>query len=251
MIIGIIPARYASTRLPGKPLIDLNGQTMIERVWRGVSASPALDRVLIATDDERVIADAQRFGAEAYLTSPDLQSGTDRCDALLRQLKLDPTIVVNIQGDEPLVQAVVITDLVQAIRASGADVATLITPITHASELADPSTVKVVVNADGKALYFSRSPIPYVRDHDHSTWTEHHQFWKHVGIYAYTYRALKRHVQLPPSSLERAESLEQLRLLEDGAVFHCVRTDDTFLSVDTAADVERVLQWLRVGNPSR
>lgn len=244
MIVGIIPARYASTRLPGKPLVDLNGQTMIERVWRGVVASPALDRVLIATDDERVIAEAQRFGAEAHLTSPDLQSGTDRCDALLRQLKLDPAYVVNIQGDEPLVQAGVITDLVQAIRASGADVATLVTPITHAQELIDAATVKVVMNADDRAMYFSRSPIPFLRDHDIATWTSRHQYWKHIGIYAYTHQALKRHVQLPPSSLERAESLEQLRLLQDGAVFHCVRTDAVFASVDTAEDVERVRNLL-------
>ncbi len=245
MIVGIIPARYASTRLPGKPLVDLEGQTMIERVWRGVSASPALDRVLIATDDERVIAEAQRFGAEAYLTSPDLQSGTDRCDALVRQLKLDAEIVVNIQGDEPLVQPATISGLVQGMKASGADVGTLVTPLTDPAGLHDPATVKVVMNAEGRALYFSRSPIPYLRDREPSSWLQHQTYWKHIGIYAFTQRALKRHVQLPTSPLERAESLEQLRLLEDGAVFHCVVTDATFMSVDTAEDADRVRAWLK------
>lgn len=245
MIVGIIPARYASVRLPGKPLVDLEGQTMIERVWRGVSASPALDRVLIATDDERVIAEAQRFGAEAYFTSPDLQSGTDRCDALVRQLKLEPEIVINIQGDEPLVQPAEITGLVQGMRASGADVGTLVTPLLDPHGLTDPATVKVVMNADGRALYFSRSPIPFLRDREASTWLQHHAYWKHIGIYAFTHRALKRHVELPMSPLERAESLEQLRLLEDGAVFHCVITDATFMSVDTAEDADRVRAWLK------
>lgn len=246
MIVGVIPARYASTRLPGKPLIDLCGQSMIERVWRAATACTVLDRVLIATDDERIVAEAQRFGAEAYLTSADLPSGTDRCDALIRQLHLRPDIVVNIQGDEPLLAPNVITHLVQALRTSGADVATAMSRILFADELASASVVKVVVDASNNALYFSRSPIPYLRNEaDVATWHSAHTFWKHIGIYAYTLAALQRHVSLPPSPLERAEMLEQLRLMEAGARFTCVETEQLFLAVDTEQDAERVRDVLR------
>jgi len=246
MIIGVIPARYASTRLPGKPLIDLCGQSMIERVWRAASACTLLDRVIIATEDERVIADAQRFGAEAYLTSEDLVSGTDRCDALIRQLHLRPDVVVNIQGDEPLLSPNVITHIVQALRTSGADVATAMSRILFAEELASASVVKVVVDSSNNALYFSRSPIPHLRNEvDAATWHTAHTFWKHIGIYAFTLPALHRHVSLPPSPLERAELLEQLRLLENGARFTCVETEQLFLAVDTAQDAERVRDVLR------
>lgn len=250
MIVGIIPARYASTRLPGKPLIDLCGQSMIERVWKAARSCTILDRVLIATEDERVVADAQRFGAEAFLTSADLPSGTDRCDALLRQLKLQPSVVVNIQGDEPLLSPNVITHLVQALRTHGADVATPIRRITNDAELHDPSVVKVAVRSDETALYFSRSAIPYLRDIAHGTeWTSLHGYWKHIGMYAYTHAALQRHVSLPPSPLEQAEMLEQLRLLEDGATFVCVPTEELFMSVDTAQDADRVREVLRLQHP--
>lgn len=245
MILGIIPARYASTRLPGKPLIDLCGQTMIERVWRTASSSPALDRVIIATDDERVVAEAQRIGAEAHLTSPDLPSGTDRCDALVRTLRLQPDVVINIQGDEPLLAPNVLTLLVNTLQTSGADVSTPVSRILFPAELDDSGVVKVARSVNGDALYFSRSPIPFLRSVERSHWTTSYTYWKHIGIYAYTRDALRRHVFLPPSPLERAESLEQLRLLEDGARFVCVETEQMFMAVDTAEDAERVRAWLR------
>jgi len=246
MILGVIPARYASTRLPGKPLLDLCGQSMIERVWRAAKACPMLDRIVIATEDERVIAEAQRFGAEAYLTSADLPSGTDRCDALVRQLHLQPDVVVNIQGDEPLLSPNVITHLVQSLKSSGADVATVMSRILFEQELTNPSVVKLVIDSSSNALYFSRSPIPFLRSADERTaWHTAHTYWKHIGIYAYTLRALQRHVSLPQSPLERAEMLEQLRLLEDGARFMCVETEQLFLAVDTAQDAEHVREVLR------
>lgn len=240
MIVGIIPARYASSRLPGKPLIDLNGQTMIERVWRAATASTAIHRVIIATDNEHIVAEAQRLRAEVVLTSPDEPSGTDRCYAALRSLRIEPEIVVNIQGDEPLLEPGILTHLVEALRSSGSDVATPVRTITQAGDLSDPSIVKVAMASDARALYFSRSPIPYRRDVAQDQWLDGAPYWHHIGIYAYTYAALKRHVLLPPSPLERLEQLEQLRLLEDGARFVCVPTDHRFVGVDTPADVERV-----------
>jgi len=244
MVVGIIPARYASTRLPGKPLIDLNGRTMIERVWRAATASSALDRVIVATDDDRVADVMRTLDAEVCMTSPDLPSGSDRCDAAIRALHLRPDIVVNIQGDEPLLQPSLITHLVEALHRSRADVSTPVSRILFADELDDPSIVKVVRGADGHAIYFSRSAVPFQRDVDKGQWLSRQPYWRHIGLYAYTLRALQRHVALPPSPLERAEALEQLRLLEDGARFACVETDQVLLSVDTPEDADRVRRYL-------
>lgn len=244
MIVGVIPARYASTRLPGKPLIDLHGRTMIEHVWRAAKDAEVLDRVLVATDDHRVAAEAMGFGAEVVLTSPDLASGSDRCDAAIRQLRLTPSVVVNIQGDEPLLPSSLILHLVDGLQ-KGADVATPVSPIGAVDELASPTVVKVVRGADGRALYFSRAAIPFRRDITADVWLDGHTYWKHIGMYAFTWDALRRHVSLPPSPLERAEALEQLRLLEDGAIIRCVETDEVLIGVDTAADAERVRDHLR------
>lgn len=245
MVIGIIPARYAATRLPGKPLIDLNGQTMVERVWRAAVASASVDRVIVATDDQRIVDACATFGAEACMTDPDLPAGTDRCEAVVRTLRLQPDIVINIQGDEPLLHPSILTQLVQALRSSNADVSTPVSRLLFADELDDPAVVKVARAADGHAVYFSRSPIPFSRDVDRAAWLQTRPYWRHIGIYAYTLQALRRHVSLPPSPLERAESLEQLRLLEAGARFACVETDHVLLSVDTPADADRVRAYLR------
>ena len=245
MNLGVIPARYASTRLPGKPLVDLEGQTMIERVYRGAAASTALDRVVIATDDERVLQDAHRFGGEVVMTDPTLPSGTDRCAAVVDLLGIDPDVVVNIQGDEPLLQPQVVTDLVDALRTTEADVATPIKAISKPGELIEPSTVKVALNGSGRAVYFSRSVIPFVRDVPTLQWFDKQRFWKHIGIYAYRTDVLKRHVSLPVSGLEKAEALEQLRLLESGAWFQCVETTQEFIAVDTPEDADRVREYIR------
>lgn len=244
MIVGIIPARFASTRLPGKPLIDLEGQTMIERVWRAASAVSAFDRVVITTDSEHIVAEAQRFKAEVVLTSPDEPSGTDRCYAALRTLGITPDIVVNIQGDEPLLQPTVLLQCIDALRQTHADVATPVVAISNDEVLHDPNVVKVVRGSDGRALYFSRSPIPFARGAQ-AAWTEVAAYWQHIGLYAYRMNALTRHVLLAPSPLERAESLEQLRLLEDGATIMCVETDHHSVAVDTPEDAERVRALLR------
>lgn len=244
MIVGIIPARYASTRLPGKPLIDLEGQSMIERVWRAASSVHAFDRVIIATDSEHIVAEAQRFRADVVVTSPDEPSGTDRCYAAVRLLGITPEIVVNIQGDEPLLQSSVLLQCVDALRNTQADVSTPIVRITDEELVHDPNVVKVVRGKDGRALYFSRAAIPYLRGAE-SRWSDKADYWQHIGLYAYRMHALKRHVMLAPSPLERAEALEQLRLLEDGATIMCVETEHRSIAVDTPQDAERVRELLR------
>ncbi|MBU3700127.1 MAG: 3-deoxy-manno-octulosonate cytidylyltransferase [Candidatus Kapabacteria bacterium] len=245
MIVGIIPARYAATRLPGKPLVDLEGQTMIERVWRAASACAALDAVIIATDDERIVAEARRIGAQAVITDPALPSGTDRCHAVAMTLPIEPKIVINIQGDEPLLQPDVLADLVEALDKGTADVATPVSRITDWMDLPDPNIVKVALTAEGRAVYFSRSPIPHQRGASIETWLDHGAYWKHIGIYAYRLDALKRHVGLLPTRLEQSEMLEQLRLLSDGATFDCVETSAHYISVDTPEDADRVRQYLK------
>lgn len=243
--VGIIPARYASVRLPAKPLVDLCGKSMIQRVWEGASESSLLERVVVATDDER-IADACRvFGAEVVLTSPDLLSGTDRIAAAHRALEQQYDIVVNIQGDEPLLRGSLVDSLVQALYDSEADVATPVTAISLLEDLVNPAVVKVAMHPAGRALYFSRSPIPFFRDAAQHDWLSRYPYKKHIGLYAYRIAALERFVALPPSLLERAESLEQLRLLEDGAVFHCVETDIHLVAIDTPEDAERVRALLQ------
>ena len=244
MVVGVIPARYASTRFPGKPLTDLHGQTMIERVWRAASNAAHVDEVIIATDDDRIATVARGLGAHVVMTSSDLPSGTDRCHAAVKQAGLAADIVVNIQGDEPLLPAELIDDLVIALRIGDADVATPISRLQNVSDLFDPNVVKVVLSASGHALYFSRSTVPYVRTVPTGEWLDHQRFWKHIGIYAFTMEALDRHVQLDVGDLERAESLEQLRLLEYGAAFRCVVTEATLVSVDTEADADRVRSYL-------
>ncbi|MCX6140028.1 MAG: 3-deoxy-manno-octulosonate cytidylyltransferase [Candidatus Kapabacteria bacterium] len=201
--------------------------------------------MIIATDSEHIVVEAQRLRAEVVLTSPDEPSGTDRCYAAIQVLKISPDIIVNIQGDEPLLQSNVLTHCVEALRSAGADVATPVTRISDMLDLTDPNVVKVARAASGRALYFSRSPIPYQRGVDVAQWLASGEYWKHIGLYAYTAKALKQHVMQPPSPLERMEHLEQLRLLEQGAYFTCVEVDHDAISVDTIEDAERVRAILR------
>lgn len=218
---------------------------MLERVWRAAAGSLALDRVVIATDDDRIMQAAQSFGAEVCMTDPHIASGTDRCNAVLTSMHLRPDVVVNIQGDEPLLPSSLITGLVHALQRSHCDVSTPVSRMLFSDELDDPSVVKVVRASNGHALYFSRSAVPFTRSLDKGQWVASHHYWKHTGVYAMTYQALQRHIALPPTELERMESLEQLRLLEDGARFMCVETDAVLLSVDTADDVQRVCTYLQ------
>jgi 3-deoxy-manno-octulosonate cytidylyltransferase (CMP-KDO synthetase) len=239
----IIPARFESSRLPGKPLALIGGRPMLEWVWQRALASGATT-VLIATDDERILRAASEFGADCVMTSPQHASGTDRiAEAVkLREFGADD-IVVNLQGDEPSMPAEVVSEVAQSLReVAGRDIATAVAPIESLEEFLDPNCVKALRAADGRALYFSRAPVPWPRD----SVTLHRPTsfagaWRHIGIYAYRVRSLRQFAAWPPTPLETVEKLEQLRALEHGMHIHLVAlASPPPAGVDTPADLERV-----------
>ncbi|MCL5990757.1 MAG: 3-deoxy-manno-octulosonate cytidylyltransferase [Bacteroidetes bacterium] len=238
--ICIIPARYESTRLPGKPLINIGGKPLLQWVWESAKKSINLSRVIIATDDERISDLCKKIGAEYLLTPKDIQSGSDRIAYTYQFLKEDADIILNLQGDEPLIKADVIDLLINQFTLSNADVGTLIKKINTNDELFNPSVVKVIIGKNNYALYFSRSPIPHLRDFKEENWLDKEQFWKHIGIYAYRKKTLLEFSNLKPSKLELAEKLEQLRLLENGSKYLCIETDMELIGVDTKDDIEKV-----------
>ncbi|MBK9249879.1 MAG: 3-deoxy-manno-octulosonate cytidylyltransferase [Ignavibacteria bacterium] len=242
--IGIIPARFGSTRFPGKPLCYLNGKTLIQRVWEAAVQSKYLSKVYVATDDARIIEECTRIGASWILTPSELPSGTDRVEYAARFVGQDADYVLNIQGDEPLLRPELLDDLITALANSTADVATPTIRITSLEELLNPTVAKVTLKNDGSALYFSRNIIPFIRGILQEDWLNVHQFWKHIGIYAYRLQSLRRFAALDTSLLEQAESLEQLRLLADGATFQCVETTHELVAVDTPEDAERIRRIL-------
>jgi 3-deoxy-manno-octulosonate cytidylyltransferase (CMP-KDO synthetase) len=244
-IVAIIPARFGSTRLPGKPLSDIHGKPMIQHVYERVRLARRVDRVLVATDDSRIAAAVVGFGGEAVMTSPAHPSGTDRLAEAV--VGTDAEIVVNVQGDEPLLDPRAVDATVEALLADPAlDMATLSTPLSDDEELVDPSTVKVVVDGRGNALYFSRSPIPHVRADLAGPGSQPKTIArslarKHVGLYVYRRAALLRLAGLAPTPLERAEGLEQLRALHHGIVVRVVPIEGwSGAAVDTPEDLERV-----------
>jgi len=239
-IIALIPARYGSERLPGKPLLDICGKTLLERVWGNASRSSYLDRVVIATDDERIAEHCFNIGAEYVMTPATLPSGTDRIFHAYRQLEEDPDIIVNIQGDEPMLSSATLDRLIVSSLETDAHVTTIITKIKSNEELFNPSIVKVVLKDGGYALYFSRAVVPYLRDYPPFEFIKHHNYWKHIGIYAYKKEVFYLFNRLGVSDLENLEKLEQIRLLEIGAEFYCMVSDEKFIGVDTADDLEKV-----------
>ncbi|QKG56879.1 3-deoxy-manno-octulosonate cytidylyltransferase [Hymenobacter sp. BRD128] len=247
--LGIIPARFASSRLPGKPLVDLGGRTMIERVVAQARRA-RLARVVVATDDERILDHVRGFGGEAVLTRADHPSGTDRVweafDLLGRPGGFN--CIVNIQGDEPFIHPAQINALVDlfAQRPTPA-IATLIKPVLTDEELFSPHLPKVVVNQFGRAMYFSRYPLPYQRQHPSHEWLAHHQYYRHLGLYAYDPETLGELTLLPPSRLELSESLEQLRWLEAEYPIQTVITELDAFGIDTPEDVARARQRLGAG----
>jgi len=242
--LGIIPARYASTRFPGKPLADVKGKTMIQRVYD--QARTMLDRVIVATDDERIYNEVEKFGGRALMTSPDHRSGTDRCAEALqilenkKELKID--VVINIQGDEPFIRSEQIAALKTCFSDKSTEIATLIKRITEPAIIHDPNRTKVVIDKNGFALYFSRSAIPFVRDVKINDWHLQYPFYQHIGIYAYKSPILKKISVLDMSSLEKAESLEQLRWLENGFRINTAMTDYESYCIDTPEDLQKVLE---------
>ncbi len=239
LILGIIPARYASTRFPAKALANIGGKSMIQRVVEQARQATSLSRVVVATDDERIRGHVADFGGEVVMTSVHHQSGTDRCREAVRQLGIKADYVVNIQGDEPFIQPRQI-DRLASVLDGATELATLVKVIDDWQTLRNPSVPKVVLNIAGDALYFSRHPIPYLRDIPEETWLNAHTYYKHIGLYAYRADVLADIAQLPPSLLERAESLEQLRWLENGYRIRTVLTDLDSHGIDTPEDLKRV-----------
>lgn len=236
-IAGIIPARWASTRLPGKPLADIGGRPLVLHVWDRCREA-GLERVIIATDEERVVRVAREAGAEVLLTDPNLPSGTDRCAAVARSLDLP--WVINIQGDEPFIDPEAIRRVGALLQSPASPlIATLVRRETDPQRLASPHVVKVVRNLQGEALYFSRQWVPFLRDQDPEAWTDHHGYFTHIGMYGFSREALLRLAELPPSSLELAEQLEQLRWLEHGFRIATAVTGYHAQGVDTPEDLER------------
>lgn len=243
-IFGIIPARFASTRFPGKPLASIGGLSMIERVYTQAKKAGSLTDVIVATDDSLIEREVKRFGGRVCLTSPHHPSGTDRCAEVVESLQMQCDAIVNIQGDEPFIDPRQIDLLSDCFSDPRTQLATLIKKIVSPEMLFNPNSPKVVVDKDGFAIYFSRHPLPYMRGVAEDRWLSSHNFFQHIGIYGYTPGILRAITQLPPSALERAESLEQLRWLENGLKIKTAITPFEAVAIDTPEDLERVVATL-------
>lgn len=244
--IGIIPARYASSRFPGKPLADIGGMTMIERVYNQVK--DVLDAVCVATDDERIEAAVRSFGGNVVMTSDQHRSGTDRCYEAYTKVGAGYDVVVNIQGDEPFIRPRQVEILKACFDDPSTCIATLVKPFgpdaDFEKDLFNPNSPKVVLNKNSEAMYFSRSVIPYMRGKNYKEWLPNHTYYKHIGLYAYRAETLKEITRLPQSPLELVESLEQLRWLENGYKIKAGITHEETVGIDTPEDLERAVKLL-------
>ncbi|WP_321331258.1 3-deoxy-manno-octulosonate cytidylyltransferase [uncultured Bacteroides sp.] len=247
--LGIIPARYASTRFPAKPLAILGGKTVIQRVYEQVAG--LLDYTCVATDDVRIEAAVKAFGGKVIMTSTNHKSGTDRCQEACTKLGLGFDVVINIQGDEPFIQASQLETIKACFNDPTTQIATLVKPFTSDNligELENINSPKVVLDKNRNALYFSRSIIPYQRNADKADWLQKHIYYKHIGLYAYRVDILKEITALPQSALELAESLEQLRWLENGYTIKVGISEFETIGIDTPEDLEKAEQQLKVMN---
>ena len=243
--VAIIPARYASTRLPGKPLVDICGKPMIQHVVERTRQTKLVDDVVVATDDTRIMDAVVSFGGRAVMTPPELPSGSDRIAFVARSMP-EVDCVVNVQGDEPLIVPAMIDEAIAPLLADRQIVAgTLVKEVETPEELLSPSVVKVVLDRHGYCLYFSRSTIPFIRDVPLSDWLGMGVHYKHIGLYVFRREFLLHYMELPPTPLETLEKLEQLRILEHGHRIKAVVTTHNSVSVDTAEDVERVRKLMR------
>ena len=244
--IAIIPARYASTRFPGKPLAMLGGKPVIQRVWEQVSS--VVDAAVVATDDERIAQAVESFGGRAIMTSPNHKSGTDRCWEAYQKQGEEFDVVINVQGDEPFIAHSQLRAIMACFEDENTDIATLVKPFAEEdglSALENPNSPKVVLDNDSCAVYFSRSVIPYLRGVEREDWLKHHTFYKHIGMYAFRRDVLGEVTALPQSTLEKAESLEQLRWLENGYKIGVGISDVETVGVDTPEDLERAEEFLK------
>jgi len=243
-ILGIIPARYDSSRFPGKPLAIINGKAMIQRVYEQASKAKSISEVIVATDDERIFKAVQEFGGKVMITSKDHASGTERCQEIVASLKASNVffdVIVNIQGDEPYIQPDQIDAATQCFNDQNVQIATLAKKINSQDELFNPNVNKVIVNQKSEAIYFSRHPIPYLKNVEKGRWHENHDYYKHIGIYAYRSLILEEITKLKATPLEKAESLEQLRWLENG---YCITVKETIhdsIAVDVPEDLSKFI----------
>ena len=246
-ILGIIPARYASTRFPGKPLTIINGKPMIQRVYEQSLKAEMLTDVVVATDDQRIYDAVIAFGGKVMMTSSEHNSGTDRCCEIVEKIENQYDAVVNIQGDEPFINPEQINQIASLISTEESQIASLCKPIKDEDELFDENVVKVVFDKNSNALYFSRQTIPFLRkaDKNAKSWMQQRTFYKHIGIYAYKVNVLKEIANLPQSGLELSECLEQLRWLENSYEIKMGITEFESYSIDTPQDVEKCLKFFK------
>jgi 3-deoxy-manno-octulosonate cytidylyltransferase (CMP-KDO synthetase) len=238
-ILGIIPARYASTRFPGKPLVDISGKTMIQRVYEQAKKCSSFADVVVATDDDRIFDHVLGFDGKAVMTSTEHQSGTDRC-AEVASKHPEYDIIINIQGDEPYIDPEQITKLAACFNDSGTQIATLVKKIHSVEELHNANSPKVLINKLSEAIYFSRSPLPHIRGQEPQNWLNYYTYFKHIGIYGYRADILQQITKLPVSPLEKAESLEQLRWIENGYKIKVAETELETVAVDTPEDLNKL-----------
>lgn len=243
-IIGIIPARYASTRFPAKPLIDIGGKSMIQRVYEQSKKAKSLTDVVVATDDERIATHVKKFGGNVVMTSETHQSGTDRCFEAVNFFCKDADVVINIQGDEPFIHPEQIDLVASCFSSADVQIATLVKKISTDEELFNVNIPKVLLNKSKEAILFSRQTIPHIRGREMQEWLKNYTFYKHIGIYAYRTKVLAEITALKQSPLELAESLEQLRWLENGYKIKVEITDFESVAVDTPEDLIKLAKFL-------
>ena len=240
-VVAVIPVRYGSTRLPGKPLVSLAGKPMIQRVYERAKLAQRVNQVIVATDDERIVKAVETFGGEARMTRPDHRTGTERVAEVAAHVEGD--VFVNVQGDEPLLDPAAVDAAVNALLEDPpAAIATIATPVKTPADIMDPNVVKTVLDFDGNALYFSRAPIPWVRD---TASKVHARHMKHLGLYVFQREALLEYPTLPQGELERIEQLEQLRWMENGWKIRVAEVEHDAVSVDVPEDVARVEKLLK------
>lgn len=244
--LAIIPARYASTRFPAKPLALLGGKPVIQHVYERVSK--VLNDVIVATDDKRIYDVVEAFGGRVVMTSTEHRTGTDRCLEAYNNYGIEADVVINVQGDEPFIAEDQIKQLMQCFDNPQTDIATLIKPFSASTPfevIANPNTPKAIINPQGQAVYFSRSVVPYMRGREKNEWTSLHTYYKHIGIYAYRVEVLKQITQMPQTPLELAESLEQLRWLENRLTIQTAITNIETIGIDTPEDLFKAEQYLQ------
>jgi 3-deoxy-manno-octulosonate cytidylyltransferase (CMP-KDO synthetase) len=239
-IVGIIPSRYASTRFPAKPLVGIEGKTMIQRVYEQASKAHNLSRVIVATDDQRIFDHVKEFGGDVMMTSAEHQTGTERCAEVLAQLN-SVEVVINIQGDEPFIDPEQIDQVAELFQRAETQIGSLVKEIEDAEDLFSDTVVKVVRSKTGQAIYFSRAAIPFIKGVEKKDWMKSATYYKHIGIYGYRATVLESISKLPQTDLEKSESLEQLRWLENGYTIQLAETEHESNSVDTPEDLDRLL----------